>query len=129
MSSLAQDLIVLSDEQPSVELPIEAFGSQQDKEMESGLIKSIFDNYRLMGSRVLSVLGLREYVCGDDEQCSTLDGTALMIIHLLLVKSLTALAIAALQRNYPAKAKDYVIDKVDSLKSQFKRRASGDWEN
>ena len=100
--------------------------------IENGLIKNIFDNYRLMASRVLSAFGLREYVCGDDEQCSVLDGTALMIIHLLLVKSFTALMIGALQRNYPVRAKDYVIAKVDSLKLKFKQRVeseNGDWEN
>merc|ERR1712126_603234 len=57
----------------------------QDHKIDEDFLDLIIKNYRHMASVFLDYIGMKDKICSD-EQCSTLDGTLLVLIHLLVVK-------------------------------------------
>ena len=97
-------------------------------EPEGSFVREIFDNYRTIASAILNVFGCREKICAD-EKCSNLDGTALMIIHLLLIKFLTAFALHWYKNDLTDKTKKFIWEKVDDIKTRVSRSAESGWGN
>ena len=97
-------------------------------EPEGSFVREIFDNYRSIASAILNAFGCRERFCAD-EKCSNLDGTALMIIHLLFIKILTGFALHWYKNDYTDKTKKFIYEKVDEIRTKVSRSAESGWGN
>ena len=97
-------------------------------EPEGSFARQIFDNYRAMAGAILNAFGCRQTFCAD-EKCSNLDGTALMIIHLLFIKILTGLALHWYKNDYTDKTKKFISEKVGEIRTKVSRSAESGWSN